>query len=197
MSISLTFLLFGAAIFLVLGAIGIIRGTKLKETAYCINGVVCVLLSLFMVLLYFNQVILGIGFFIAGAIIGLANFSKSTKVASREAITPYKETDLSGPFKLGEVFSWGGWFKIASRWGSHKALLFYVLFNLGAIWIIPVILFILNIGSSSFIAVITVFVTIGVVITSVPVFYQQVIRNVESKRLNTETKKQYKRLSFD
>lgn len=183
MSIPLTFLLFGAAVFLALGAIGVMRGAKLKERSYCINGVVCVLLSSFMVLLYFNQVVLGIGFFMAGAIIGIANFSKSMKTASREAVTQHKETDLSGPFKLGEVFSWSGWFEIASRWGTRKALAFYVLFNLGAIWIIPVALFILNIGSSFFIAVIAVFVTIGVVITSVPVFYQQVIRNLESKKV--------------
>jgi hypothetical protein len=181
MAIPFTFLLFGAAIFLALGAIGIIRGAKLKEKAYCINGVACVLLSLFAVLLYFNQVVLGIGFFIAGAIIGIANISKSMKTASREAVTQHKETDLSKPFKIGELFSWGGWFKIASRLGPRKALLFYVLFNLGAIWIIPVALFILNIGNSPFIAVIAVFVTIGVVITSIPIFYQQVIRNLESK----------------
>jgi hypothetical protein len=183
MSIPVTFLLFGAAVFLALAAISIIRGVKLKERAYCINGGVCVLLSLFMVLLYFNQVVLGIGFFIAGAIIGFANFSKSMKTASREAVTQHKETDLSRPFRIGELFSWGGWFKIASRWGTRKALLFYVLFNLVAIWFMPVILFILNIGSSSFIAGIAVFVTIVVVITSVPVFYQQVIRNLESKNV--------------
>jgi hypothetical protein len=76
MSTLFTLLLFGAAIFLAIATISIIRGVKLKERAYCINGSACVLLSLWMVLMYFSQFVLGMGFFIAGAIIGLANLLK-------------------------------------------------------------------------------------------------------------------------
>jgi hypothetical protein len=181
-SATFTFLLFGAAIFLAIATISIIRGVKLKERAYCINGSVCVLLSLWMVLLYFSQFVLGMGFFIAGAIIGIANYSKSMKAASREAVTQHKETDVSKPFKIMELFSWGGWFKIVHRWGLRKALLFYILFNLGAIWVIPLVLLILNVGSFNFIVFIAVFVTVGVVISSIPVFNQQVVKNLEVKK---------------
>jgi hypothetical protein len=177
-----TFLLFGAAIFLAIAAIGIIRGIKLKERAYCISGLVCVLLSLWMVLMYFSQFVLGMGFFIAGAIIGLANYSKSMKAASREAVTSHKETDVSKPLKIIDLFSWGGWFKIASRWGIRKALLFYILFNLGSIWVIPLVLLILNVGSFNFIVFIAIFVTVGVVISSVPIFNQQIVKNLEVKK---------------
>jgi hypothetical protein len=176
-----TFLLLGAAIFLSIAAISIIRGVKLKESAYCISGLVCVLLSLWMVLMYFSQFVLGMGFFIAGAIIGLANYSKSIKAASREAVTQQKETDVTKPLKISELFSWSGWFKIASRWGIRKTLIFYILFNLGAIWVLPLVLIFLNVGSFNFIVFISVFVTIGVVISSVPIFNHQIINNLEVK----------------
>jgi hypothetical protein len=181
MSTLFTFLLLGASIFLGIAAISIIRGVKLKESAYCISGLVSVLLSLWMVLMYFSQFVLGMGFFIAGAIIGLANYSKSMKAASREAVTSHKETDVSKPLKIIELFSWDGWFKIASRRGIRKAQLLYILFNLGFIWILPVVLIILNLGSLVFISFIAILVTVGVVISSVPIFNHQIKRNLEVK----------------
>ncbi|MDI9576958.1 MAG: hypothetical protein QM398_02340 [Thermoproteota archaeon] len=181
MSIPLSFLLFGAVGFLVLALIGITRGVKIKERAYQINGLVCILLSVWLVLLYYSQLVLSIGFFIGAAILGLANLSKSIKAASREAVTSHKETDITKPLSVADLFSWGGWFKISTRWGIRKALAAYILFNLGVIWVIPLALLFLNIGSPSFIAIIGVFMTVVVLISSVPIFRQQITKNLPNK----------------
>jgi len=182
MNIPMTILLFGAAIFIVLAVIGIIRGFKTKERVYKINSLVCILLSVWLVLLFFNQFILSIGFFVAGAILSLANLSKSIKTASKEAVASRNQVDKSKPLSVSDLFSWGGWFKIAYRWGVRKAMLLYILFNLCFIWLLPIALLIFNIGSPFLVAFIAITVTIGVIISSIPIFNQQVVKNLETEK---------------
>jgi len=175
-------LLVGAAFFLFIAVIGFVRGFKLKETAYCINGVVCVLLSSWLLLMSFGQFVIGIGCFIAGAIIGLANYSKTMAASSREATNQQVQTDLSKPLNISEIFQWSAWFKIAAHYGICKTLLFYVLFNLAFIWIIPAILLLLNVASTSFVTLLSIIMTVSVLVSSLAIFNQQVIKNLKTKQ---------------
>lgn len=179
MNVPLTFLLFGVAVFLFLAVISFIRGFNLKEKAYCINGLVSAMLSCSFLLMFLEQFVIGIGCFIAGAIIGLANYSKTMAAASREAVTQHVETDLSKPLKPAEILSWSGWFKIANKWGKTKSTVFYVLFNLAFIWLVPVLLLIFNFDSPSFV-LLSVITVVGVMVSSVAIFNQQVIRNLKN-----------------
>jgi hypothetical protein len=177
-----SFLLFGAAFFLILAVIGIVRGYKLKEKAYCITGFACVLLSVWLLLFSFKQFILGFGFFIASVVIVLAIRSKVMRATSKEATVIAAKTDLSKSFRFVEIFSWTGWFKIVNRWGKRVALVFYVLFNLVFIWILPVLLLVLDVGGAAFL-VILIFGSLMGVVSSVAIFNQQVIRNIDTRKV--------------
>jgi hypothetical protein len=181
MSTPLTFLLFGSSVFVFLAVISIVRGVKVREKAYCVSGLACVLLAFWLALLYFGQLLFGFGFFAAGAIIGLANYSRSTAAASRETVNQQTQTDLSKPLKPAELFSWGGWFKIAARWGNRTATIFYALFNLAFIMILPALLLLFNVGSAS-VTVLSIVAVIGVLASSVAIFNQQIIKNLKTKQ---------------
>jgi hypothetical protein len=182
LGVTLTFLLVGAGFFVLLSVIGFVRGYKLKEKAYCTTGFVCVLLSVWLLLFYFNQFILGFGFFIASVVIALAIRSKVMKATSKETSVIAKKTVLSESLKFVDIFSWTGWFKIVNRWGKRVGLVFYVLFNLAFIWILPVLLLVLDVGKASFWVLIIFGSLIGVV-SSVAIFNQQVIRNIDAKKV--------------
>ncbi len=184
MAVPLTFLLVGAGFFLLMAAVGIIRGTKLKEKAYCVTGLVCILLSVWLLLMYFNQILFGICFFFAGVLIAFFNYRKSMDATYREATAYASKTDLSKPLKLIEVFSWVGWFKIATHWGTRKATVFYALFNLAFIMIFLALLVLLNVGGISFIAVVSAVAVPGVLVSSIAIFNQQVIRNIKQPQNN-------------
>jgi len=182
-----SFILFGAVIFIVIAAIGIIRGHLLKEKIYKIGGLACTLMALAFVSLSFApraptpmipMVVTG-GFFAAAAILVFANYSKFFEAGFREAENAAK-TDLAKPFKFSDVFMWEGWFKIVKQWGTRKALVLYVLFNLCLGSLIPLALWIFNIGSTLLVVFITIVMMAGLVITSIPIFYQQIVRNMET-----------------
>jgi membrane-bound ClpP family serine protease len=130
--IILSFLLFVATVFVGVGIFMIIRGFLLKERAFKIIGLVCMLVSVFLVLLYYRQIILGIGFFIVAVILALVNWSKAIEATEREPMVGLTESNLSEPLRITDIFTWGGWFKITNKWWLAKLwdyilFLFYVL----------------------------------------------------------------------
>ena len=191
----LSFLLLVAVGFIVMAAIGIIRGHILKERIYKIGGLAFTLMALACVSLSFAPlapspmiplVVTG-GFFATAAILVFANYSKFFEANFREAENAAAKTDPSKPFKFSDIFMWDGWFKIVKTWGTRKALLLYVLVNLCAGSLIPLVLWIFNIGSTSFVAFITIVMILVVVIASIPLFYLQIIRNMETAKDNCKS----------
>ena len=179
------FLLLGAVGFFAIAIIILIRGFILKERIYKIGGLACILMALASISLSFMQpdayitpLAVGGGFFIAAALLIFTNYSKFFEASSREISTASTETDFSKPIKISDLFMWAGWFKIVKRWGARKAYVLYALFGLCSGLIIPLTLWIFNIGSTSFVVIITIAV-IGGVILSIPIFYLQVVRNLK------------------
>ena len=186
----LSFLLLVAIGFIVMAAIGIIRGHILKERIYKIGGIAFILMALACVSLSFAPLapspmiplIITGGFFATAAILVFANYSKFFEANFREAENASTKTNPSKPLKFSDIFMWDGWFKIVKQWGTRKALLFYVFINLCAGSLIPLTLWIFNIGSTSFVTLITIVMIVGVVIVSIPIFYMQIIRNMETTK---------------
>jgi len=184
MSSPLSALLFGAALFIIIGAIGLIRGFKLKERAYKIYSIVPILLSIWLILLYYRQIILSMGFLLAAGIIALVNRSKPLEATSREVTTAHNEADLSKPLRISDIFTWGGWFKIIKKWGTRKALLLFILFNLCVVELVPIALLIFNIGNIFFVGFFTSILTTSAIIWSIPIFNQQIVRTIEIDNAN-------------
>jgi hypothetical protein len=190
MSNPLSFLLIGAAGFFAIAAIILIRGFILKERIYKIVGLACILMALASISLSFMQpeayitpLAVGGGFFIVAALLIFTNYSKIFEASSREISTASTETDFSKPIKISDLFMWAGWFKIVNRWGARKAYVLYALFSLCSGLIIPLALWIFNIGNTFFVAIITITVIVGA-ISSIPIFHLQVVKNLKTSNDN-------------
>lgn len=194
-------MIFGAAIFIAIAAIGIIRGHILKEKIYKIGGLACILMALAGVSLSFAPlapspiiplVVTG-GFFATAAILVFTNYSKFFEASLREAENASTKIDPAKPLKFSDIFMWEGWFKIVKQWGTHKALVLYVLFNLCVGSLIPLTLWIFNIGNAFFVVLLTTAIIVMIPILSIPIFYQQIIRNMETANndySNSDSQKQ-------
>lgn len=187
MSNPLSFLLLGAAGFIAMAAFVIIRGFILKERIYKIGGLAFILMAAASASLSFAQpeafimpLVVSGGFFIAAALLVFANHSKFFEAGLREATAASTKTDFSKPLTFSDLFMWDGWFKIVKRWGVRKAWLLYVLFCSGAVSLLPLTLWIFNVGPIFLVTALAIVLLIGVVILSIPAFYLQVVRNLES-----------------
>lgn len=173
--------------FIAMATFGIIRGHILKEKVYKIGGLAFILMALATISISFIQVeyvmvhlVLGTGFFAAAFILIFANYSKFFEASLREVENASTKTVSSKPLRISDIFMWDGWFKIVKQWGVRKACLLYTLFNLCAGLLLPLAMWIFNIGNTSFVAFITIVMIAGVVILSIPAFYLQVVRNIET-----------------
>jgi hypothetical protein len=178
-AIILSFLLFVATAFVGVGLFMIIRGFLLKERAFKIIGFACMLVSVFLVLLYYRQIILGIGFFIVAVILALVNWSKAIEAVEREPMVGLTEANLSESLRITDIFTWGGWFKITNKWGARKALRLYIISILCAISLVPIGMWIFNFPIFLIVAL-TIMLMVPSVPMAIPVFNLQVVHALET-----------------
>jgi hypothetical protein len=165
---------FGTVFFGFMVVLGIVRARRSKERAYYISGLIAGLMLLAMTSILLSQFVLFTVFFVVAAIVSLVGMSKVKEAFLREAVTQRQETNVSEPLKVRDLLTWKGWFKVASRWGIHKATFAYVLVMTG---ISGGILFMLSVFGFLNPILATIY-TIVVVIVSVILFRRQVEKNL-------------------
>jgi hypothetical protein len=167
----------GMVFFGVMIAVGIVRAYKMKEKAYYISASISGLMLMAMVSVFLFQFVVSIVFFAVAVIISLAGFTRIREAFFQEAVTQSQKTNVSKPFRVRDIFTWTGWFKLAVEWGTHRALCAYLLFNVGIIWLM---FSILSIFIGIFGLVYAIVFTPIVLIISVAIFYRQIGENLRT-----------------
>ena len=168
-------MLFGVAFFGFMVVVGVVQARRKKEKAYYISAMASFLLLLFSVSIILNQFILALTLFVAIPLLSIAALPKIRKVMRREPLKELQETDFSAPFRVRDLLTWKGWFKLESRWGIHKTMCLYSLLNMGGIGAIVFTLSIL--GMISIVWAIGVTIIVG--IFSPIFFYRQIGKALE------------------
>jgi len=139
-----------------------------------LSGVISSVMVVVLMLVIFEQIFLMFVLFFIAGVVSFVTLPKMRKVVDREL----EEVDVLSPLRARDFLTYCGWFKLASKWGSGRAICLYFLMSVA---IIGGSLFALSI-SWGFIEV-GVILVYTIVFSTIPtmLFYQQIKRALKSK----------------
>jgi hypothetical protein len=156
-------------------AVGVVRAYITKEKAYYISASISGLALLATVSIFLYQFALFTVLTVAAFMVSVIGFTRLRDAFHSEAANQSREIDFSEPLKAGDFFTWIAWLKLAAKWGTNRALLIYVLFNVGVVWAFSLIL---SIFIGTFGLMVAIAFTPIVVVIAIGVFLRQINENL-------------------
>jgi len=143
------FLIFSAVLFVVLIPFCVRHARRSKAKIHYLGGLVCGLVSLACISLYFLQVALVFVFFGIAFVIALITFPFIMVANQREADKLRRDTNVTEPLKARDLLNLKGWYKLAFRWGIPKTMSLYILLTFGVLVPLLFALYILGLSVMS------------------------------------------------
>lgn len=168
------FLLFGIVFFGVVAVVNFVKGYRKRERIYCSSGVISSVMVVVLILAVFEQILLMFVLFFVAGVVSLVMLPRMRRVVDREL----EEVDVLSPLRARDFLTYGGWLKLASRWGSGRVVCLYFLLSAaiigGGLFALSVSWRFMEVG------VILVYTVIFSIVPTV-LFYQQLKRALSSK----------------
>ena len=121
--------LLGVVFFGGMGVINFIRAYRKREGEYYFGSLIGFLVVVMWILLILEQILPMLVLTAIVVIVSVWRLPKINKIVDREL----REMDISSPLRARDFLTYGGWLKLAKRWGVWKAACIYFLLAIAVI----------------------------------------------------------------